>query len=169
MHKLSENVSGKLICVLVVLTRVLNWLQFGVVSDFSGHLCWPLACWRSVLFTDDYRVQLYLAVWRVLGAPWWRWGNGMAGISYGQGTQLHLINGNLIARRYRDKILRPIAVPFIRRHYIVFQHDNARPHIKKDLYTTPGSWKCPSSSMACILTRHATHWACLGCSGLEVD
>ena len=25
---------------------------------------------------------------------------------------------------------------------------------QKDLYTIPGSWKCPSSSMACILTRH---------------
>ena len=37
---------------------------------------------------------------------------------------------------------------------------------RKDLYTIPGSWKCPSSSMACILTRHVIHWACLGCSGL---
>lgn len=29
-------------------------------------------------------------------------------ISYGQWTQLHFINGNLIAQRYRDEILRPI-------------------------------------------------------------
>ncbi len=27
------------------------------------------------------------------------------------------------------------------------------------------SWKHPSSCMASILTRHVTHWACLGCSG----
>ena len=29
----------------------------------------------------------------------------------------------------------------------------------KDLYTTPGGWKCPRSSMACILTRcHPLSW-----------
>jgi hypothetical protein len=32
----------------------------------------------------------------------------------------------------------------------------------KNLYTIPGSWKYPSSSMARILTRHAIHWAYLG-------
>ena len=37
-HKLSETVSGKLICVLFVLTRVLTRLQFGVVTDFSGKM-----------------------------------------------------------------------------------------------------------------------------------
>jgi hypothetical protein len=36
---------------------------------------------------------------------------------------------------------------------------------REDLYTVRGSWKCSSSFMACILTRHVTHWACLGCSG----
>ena len=30
-------------------------------------------------------------------------------------------------------------------------------------YVHNGSWKCPSSSMACILTWHVTHWACLEC------
>ena len=33
----------------------------------------------------------------------------------------------------------------------------------RDPYTY--SWICPRSSMACILTRHVTHWAFLGCSG----
>jgi hypothetical protein len=37
----------------------------------------------------------------------------------------------------------------------------------KDLYTIHGSWKCPSSSISCIVNRHVTHWACLGCSGLK--
>ena len=35
-----------------------------------------------------------------------------AGISYRQLTQLHFINDNLNAQRYRDEILRPIVVPF---------------------------------------------------------
>jgi hypothetical protein len=52
-----------------------------------------------------------------------------ADISYGQRTQLHLSDGNLNAQRYRDEILRPIVVPFIRRHQLMFQHDNARPHV----------------------------------------
>jgi hypothetical protein len=37
LHKLSETVSGKLICVLVVL-RVLTRVQLGVVTDFSGQM-----------------------------------------------------------------------------------------------------------------------------------
>ena len=54
-----------------------------------------------------------------------------AGISYSQRTQLHFINGNLNAQRYRDEILRPIVVPFIQRHQLMFQHDNARPHVTR--------------------------------------
>jgi hypothetical protein len=46
-----------------------------------------------------------------------------AGISYRQQTQLHFIDGNLNAQRYRDEITRPIVVPFI----------------SKDLYKIPGS------------------------------
>ena len=52
-------------------------------------------------------------------------------ISYGQRTQLHFINGNLIAQRHHDEILRPIVVPFICRHHLMFQHDNARPHVAR--------------------------------------
>ena len=37
--------------------------------------------------------------------------------------------------------------------------------IHPPLYTIPGSWKCPCSPIACILTIHVTHWACLRCSG----
>ncbi|MBN3277519.1 PKP4 protein, partial [Polyodon spathula] len=33
--------------------------------------------------------------------------------------------------RCRDEILRPIVVPFIRRHHLMFQHDNARPHVAR--------------------------------------
>ena len=52
-----------------------------------------------------------------------------AGISYGQWTQLHFIDGNLSAQRYRDKILLPIVVLFIPHHHLMFQHDNALPHV----------------------------------------
>ena len=54
-----------------------------------------------------------------------------AGISYGQQTQLHFIDGNLNGQRYRGKILRSIVVPFICCHHLIFQHDNARPHVAR--------------------------------------
>jgi hypothetical protein len=55
----------------------------------------------------------------------------LLGISYRQQTQLHSINGNLNAQIYHDEILRPIVVPFIRRHHLMFQHDNAQPHVAR--------------------------------------
>ncbi len=38
LHKLSETVSGKLICMLFFLIGVLTWLQFVVVTDLSGQM-----------------------------------------------------------------------------------------------------------------------------------
>ncbi|KAL0153689.1 hypothetical protein M9458_051054 [Cirrhinus mrigala] len=37
----------------------------------------------------------------------------------------------LMAQRNRDKILRPIVVPFIHDHHLMLQHDNARPHVAR--------------------------------------
>jgi hypothetical protein len=53
-----------------------------------------------------------------------------AGISYGQQTKLHFIDGNLNAQTYRDDILKPIVVPFIRFHHLMFQH-NALPYVAR--------------------------------------
>ena len=50
------------------------------------------------------------------------------GIGYGQWTQLHFINGNLNAQRYRDELLSPNVVPFIHPHHLTFQH-NTQPHV----------------------------------------
>jgi hypothetical protein len=97
----------------------------------NAHFRWPLTHWRSVLFTDESQFQLYQAdgrqcVWCCVGKRFAdvnvvnrvpHGGGGVmvwAGISYGQQTQLHFIDGNLNAQRYRDEILRPIVVPFIR-------------------------------------------------------
>ena len=52
-------------------------------------------------------------------------------ISYGQQRQLHFIDGNLNAQRYHGDILRPIVLPFIRRHHFMLQHDNAWPHVTR--------------------------------------
>lgn len=111
----------------------------------NRHLRWTLARWRNVLFSDESRFQLYRAdgrqrVWRRVGERYVdanvvrrvaHGGGGVmvwAGICYGQRTQLHFIAGNLNGQRYRDEILRPIVVPFVERHDVIFQQDNARPH-----------------------------------------
>ena len=54
-----------------------------------------------------------------------------ADISYRQRTQMHFIIGNLNAQIYHDEILRPIVVPFIRRHHLMLEHDSERPHVAR--------------------------------------
>ena len=45
--------------------------------------------------------------------------------------QLHFIDVNLNVQIYRDEILRPIVVPLIFRHHLMFQHDNGWPHVAR--------------------------------------
>ncbi len=114
----------------------------------NAHIGWRLALWRGVLFTDESRFSLYRAdgrqrVWHRVGERFAEvnvvdrvahGGSGVmvwAGVCYGQQTQVHFINGILNAQRYRDEILRPIAVPFIHDHHLMLQHDNARPHVAR--------------------------------------
>ena len=51
------------------------------------------------------------------------------GISHGVKSPLIVVPGNLTAVRYRDEILRPVAVSLVQQHQMTFQHDNARPHV----------------------------------------
>ncbi len=52
------------------------------------------------------------------------------GISLAGKTRLIIVNGNLNALRYRDEILAPVALPFLRNlgPGSILQDDNARPH-----------------------------------------
>jgi hypothetical protein len=61
---------------------------------------------------------------RFSGGSVMKWG----GRSHVERTDLKVIDGNLNAARYRDEIIAPIVMPFLRRHRFshVFQHDNAR-------------------------------------------
>ncbi len=75
LHKLSETVSGKLICLLVVLIGVSTWLHFVIVTDLSGQMftfdgvwhfgevfSWWAVCWCQCCGSSG---------------PWWQWGYGM--------------------------------------------------------------------------------------------
>jgi hypothetical protein len=55
------------------------------------------------------------------------------GISHVERTDLKVIDGHLNRTRYRDEIIAPIVLPFLRRHRFshVFQHDNDRCHISR--------------------------------------
>ena len=53
------------------------------------------------------------------------------GISAVGKRPLIVIDGNMTAQRYRDEVLQPVALPYLRRNLgpnAVFQDDNARPH-----------------------------------------
>ncbi len=47
------------------------------------------------------------------------------GIAYGRKTPLFVINGNLNAAQYMDRILRPHVVPYVTQHGLTFQQDQA--------------------------------------------
>ena len=52
-----------------------------------------------------------------------------AGINNNRKTNLVIINGNLSAQRYRDGILAPVVIPYVKANpNVIFQQDNARPH-----------------------------------------
>uniref|UniRef100_A0A8C6KF64 Transposase Tc1-like domain-containing protein n=1 Tax=Nothobranchius furzeri TaxID=105023 RepID=A0A8C6KF64_NOTFU len=118
-----------------------NRLEWG-----TAHIRWRLARWRGVLFTDESWFTLFRAdgrqrVWRHVGERFadvnvvdqvaHGCGRVMvwAGICYGRRTQVHFINGILNTQRYRDENLRFIVVSYIHEHHLMFQQENARPHV----------------------------------------
>ena len=59
----------------------------------------------------------------------------LGGISHGVKSPLIVVPRNLTAVRYRDEILRPVAVPLVQQHQMTFQHNNARPHVARVCHT----------------------------------
>ena len=64
-----------------------------------------------------------------------RFGSGSVmvwgGIAHGIKSQLIIAAGNMTAVRYRDEILRPVAVPLVQQRNLILQQDNARPHVAR--------------------------------------
>ena len=102
----------------------------------------PMRQWRRVFFTDESQFTFFvrtLTSWGTLcnacvlerdrfgGGSVMVWG----GISHGLKSALIVIAGNLTGVRYRDEILRSVAVPFVQQHHLIFQQDNARPHVAR--------------------------------------
>ena len=108
----------------------------------------PMWQWRRVLFTDESRFTLYRADGRrrVYGRRGERFadacvverdrfGGGSVmvsgGIAHGIKSQLIIVAGNMTAVRFRDEILRPVAVPLVQQRNLILQQDNARPHVAR--------------------------------------
>jgi hypothetical protein len=83
------------------------------------------------------------------------------GISHVGKTNLKIVVGNLNGIRYRDEILAPIVLPFIRTHHFnhVFQQDNARWHISAcgmlfhSSVSALWSWSIDSGGLTRLRTR----------------
>ena len=105
--------------------------------------------WRNVVFSDESRFNLSNADGRiriyrrrheryadncVLEHNRFRGGGVMvwAAINHTFKSELVIVNGNLTARQYIDRILRPVVVPMFRqRPGLTILQDNARPHIAR--------------------------------------
>ena len=105
--------------------------------------------WRQVIFTDVSRFTLYRAdgrrhMYRRRGERFAnacvverdRFGGGSVmvwgGIAHGIKSQLIIVAGNMTVVRYRDEILRPVAVPLVQQRNLILQQDNSRSHVARD-------------------------------------
>ncbi len=102
----------------------------------------------------------------LMSTLWIKWPMVAVGLWYGQACvmdneHVHFIDGILNAQRYRDKILRPIVVPFIHDHHLMLQHDIARPHAARICTQFLEAENIP------VLAWPAySPWVSLGCSRL---
>ena len=53
------------------------------------------------------------------------------GIGHREKSLLTVVEGSMTAVKYRDVILRPVAVPLLQQRQLILQQDNARPHIAR--------------------------------------
>ncbi|KAL0160146.1 hypothetical protein M9458_043871, partial [Cirrhinus mrigala] len=68
----------------------------------------------------------------LMSTLWIEWPMVALGLWYGQAYVMDSEHRCILnAQRNRDKILRPIVVPFIHDHHLMLQHDNAWPHVAR--------------------------------------
>ena len=125
-----------------------RWLRRMAWLTAHAPRLFPMRQWRRVLFTAESRFTLYRAdgrrrVYRRRGERFAdacvierdRFGGGSVmvwgGIAHGIKSQLIVVAGNMTAVRYRDEILRPVAVPLVQQRNLILQQDNARPHVAR--------------------------------------
>jgi len=84
----------------------------------------------DVVYTDVmWNTSPTLAFLRGIDFGWL--GMVWGGIYHGLNSPMIVIANNLTDVRYRDEILRLVAVPFVQQHHLILQQDNARPHVTR--------------------------------------
>jgi hypothetical protein len=73
----------------------------------------------------------------------------------------------LNTQRYIDEILKPIVVPFIRGHHLLFQNDDALPHVARNYTENVPVVPWPAYSPGMSLIEHV--WDALFVQNIIVD
>ena len=84
------------------------------------------------------------------------------GIAHGIKSQLIIVVGNMTAVRYRDEILRPVAVPLVQQSNLILQQDNARPHVARVCQDFLANNNIRTTSMATVQSRFDPNRAHVG-------
>ena len=107
----------------------------------------PTRQWKRVHFTDESPFILF----RRGNADacvdeWVRFWCGSAmvweGIAHEVKSQLVVVEGNITSARYRDDILRLVAVPLLQQRQLILQQDNARSHVARVFRDFLASIRC---------------------------
>ncbi len=183
LRKLSETVSGKLICMLVILIGVSTWLQFVIVTDLSGqmltfddvwHFGEVFSSWMNPGFhcTGQMADRVYSCL--LMSTLWIEWPMVAVGLWYGQAYVMDNEHRGILLMAFwihRDTVTRfwdPLLCHLsttITSCCSMIMHG---PMLQGSVHN---SWKLKTSQFLhgqhTHLTRHVTHWACLGCSALD--
>ncbi len=123
LHKLSETISGKLICMFVVLIGVSTWLQFVVVTNLSGqmltfdgvwHFGEVFSSWMNPGFhcTGQMADSVYGVVWvsgLLMSTLWVEWPMVAVGLWYGRACVMNNEHGCILLMAFwthRDTVTR---------------------------------------------------------------
>ena len=147
------------------------------------HVTWTRQQWGRVLFSDESRFILSfndgrVRVWRRQGERYAdatvrehnRYGGGSVmvwgGMSLGTRTPLLPIDGILNGIRYRDEVLRPVALPALAAlgQGAILQDDKAPAH-RARLVTNFLGQQNVNDDVACLLARPQPDRASVGCLG----
>ncbi len=179
LHKLSETVSGKLICMLVVLIGLSTWLQFVVITDLSGQMLTFDGVWHfGEVFssrmnpgfhcTGQMADSMYGVMWLsglLMSTLWIEWPMVTVALWYGQTYVMDIEHRCILLMAFwmhRDTVTRSWGPLLCHSSTTITSCCSMIMHGRVAI---PGSWKHHSFCMNSILTGHVTHWACLGCSG----
>ncbi len=183
LHKLSETVSGKLICLLVVLIGVSTWLHFVIVTDLSGQMFTFDGVWHfgevfSSRMNPDFHCtgqmtdSVYGIVWvsgLLMSMLWIEWPMVAVGLWYAQAYVMDNEHWCILLMAFWmhwDTVTRSWGPLLCHSSTTITSCCSMIMHGPMLQVSVYNSSKLKTSSCSCmgsILTVYVTHWAWLGC------